>query len=153
MNVRDFTEYPGAEEQLMSDPGFTRLVRPACIGPVSRRPEADEVTANEIALLKHAVEGVGVSEAFMTAVSPATISMFLENQHHPDAHAYVYALADAMAPEYRAIVDSGLILQIDCPELWSGAPRSPPCSGRPRKYGRTERRHRWMGSKHAGPKA
>ena len=120
MNIRDFTEYPGAEEQLMSDPGFTHLVRPACVGPVSRRAEADEVTASEIALLKHAVEGVDVTEAFMTAVSPATISMFLENKHYPDADAYVYALADAMAPEYKAIVDSGLILQIDCPDLGCG---------------------------------
>jgi 5-methyltetrahydropteroyltriglutamate--homocysteine methyltransferase len=120
MNIRDFTEYPGAEEQLMSDPGFTHLVRPACVGPVSRRPDADEVAADEIALLKRAIEGVDIAEAFMTAVSPATISMFLENQHYPDTDAYVYALADAMAPEYKAIVDSGLILQIDCPDLGCG---------------------------------
>ena len=58
----------------MSDPGFTHLVRPACVGPVSRRPEADEVTAGEIALLKRSIEGIDITEAFMTAVSPASPS-------------------------------------------------------------------------------
>jgi 5-methyltetrahydropteroyltriglutamate--homocysteine methyltransferase len=117
MNLEDFGEYPGAEEPLMADPGFTHLVRPACVGPVERRPDADAATAKEISLLKDALDRAGAAEGFMTAVSPATISMFLENRHYPDAESYVYALAEAMAPEYRAIVDAGLVLQVDSPDL------------------------------------
>jgi 5-methyltetrahydropteroyltriglutamate--homocysteine methyltransferase len=117
MNIEDFAEYPGAEESLLSDPGFSHLVRPACVGPVERHADADTATAKEIALLKEALAGADVAEGFMTAVSPATIAMFLENRHYPDAEAYIYALANAMAPEYKAIVDAGLVLQVDCPDL------------------------------------
>ena len=120
MNIQDFSEYPGAEEALLTDPGFTHLVRPACIGPVERRADADAATANDIALLKEGLGGVEVTEAFMTAVSPATITMFLENQYYPDDESYLYALAEAMAPEYKAIVDAGLVLQVDCPDLGCG---------------------------------
>jgi 5-methyltetrahydropteroyltriglutamate--homocysteine methyltransferase len=120
MNIQDLSDYPGAEEGLLTDPGFAHLVRPACTGPVGRRDDADAATAADISLLKEALEGVQVTEAFMTAVSPATISMFLENQHYPDDESYLYALADAMKPEYKAIVDAGLVLQVDCPDLGCG---------------------------------
>jgi 5-methyltetrahydropteroyltriglutamate--homocysteine methyltransferase len=117
MNLEDFGEYPGSEEPLMADPGFAHLVRPACVGPVQRRPDADAATAKEISLLKEALNGANVAEGFMTAVSPATIAMFLENRHYPDPESYLYALAEAMAPEYKAIVDAGLVLQVDSPDL------------------------------------
>lgn len=120
MNVADFAEYPGSEQTLMADPGFAHLVRPACVAPVGRRPEADQATASEIALLTEALANANVVEGFMTAVSPATIAMFLENRHYPDTESYVFALAEAMAPEYRAIVDAGLVLQIDSPDLGCG---------------------------------
>lgn len=115
----DFADYPGAEAELLTDPGFAHLLQPACIGPVRRRADASEATAKEIALLQQALDGVPTTEAFMTAVSPATIAMFFENQHYPDAESYLHALADAMKPEYKAIVDAGLVLQIDCPDLGS----------------------------------
>jgi 5-methyltetrahydropteroyltriglutamate--homocysteine methyltransferase len=99
MNIQDLSDYPGAEQGLLTDPGFAHLVRPACTGPVGRRDDADAATAAEISLLKEGLEGVPVTEAFMTAVSPATISMFLENQYYPDEESYLYALADAMKPE------------------------------------------------------
>src|SRR5215472_2019023 len=44
-------------------------------------------------------------------------SRYLKNQHYPSEEAYLYALADVMAREYRAIVDAGLVLQLDCPDL------------------------------------
>lgn len=56
----------------------------------------------------------------MTAVSPATIAMFFENRHYPDRESYLAALADVMRPEYEAIVNVGLTLQIDCPDLGCG---------------------------------
>ena len=120
MNIRDFTEYPGAEEQLMNDPGFTHLVRPACVGPVSRRPEADEVTASEIALLKHAVEGVDISEAFMTAVSPARSRCSSRTSTTRTRRLRVRA---RRGDEARVQGDRRLrpVLQIDCPDLGCGA--------------------------------
>jgi len=45
------------------------------------------------------------------------ISLFLQNDHYPTREAYLAALADAMAEEYRTIVEAGLYLQLDCPDL------------------------------------
>jgi len=59
----------------------------------------------------------GAKEGFMNAASPGVISLFLQNDHYPTRDAYLAALADAMKDEYRTIVDSGLILQLDCPDL------------------------------------
>ena len=53
----------------------------------------------------------------MTAVSPATVAMFMTNRHYPDHETYLVALAEAMRPEYAAIVEAGFTLQIDCPDL------------------------------------
>jgi 5-methyltetrahydropteroyltriglutamate--homocysteine methyltransferase len=45
------------------------------------------------------------------------ISLFLQNDYYPDREAYLAALADAMRAEYRTIVEAGLYLQLDCPDL------------------------------------
>jgi len=56
---------------------------------------------------------------FMTAPSPGILTRFIINLHYPTEDAYVAALADMMKTEYRAIVDAGFVLQIDCPDLGS----------------------------------
>ena len=53
----------------------------------------------------------------MNAASPGVISLFLQNDFYPDRSAYLAALSDAMRDEYKTIVDSGLFLQLDCPDL------------------------------------
>ena len=58
-------------------------------------------------------------EAFMTAPSPGILTRFIINLHYPTEDAYVAALAEVMAVEYRAIVEAGLLLQIDAPDLGS----------------------------------
>jgi 5-methyltetrahydropteroyltriglutamate--homocysteine methyltransferase len=89
--------------------------RPACTGPVAWKDfpalEAD------IARAKQALAGAKASEWFMTPPSPGQIARYLKNQHYPTDEAYLYALADVMAREYRAIVDAGFVLQVDCPDL------------------------------------
>jgi 5-methyltetrahydropteroyltriglutamate--homocysteine methyltransferase len=89
--------------------------RPACSGPVAWKDfpalEAD------IARAKQAMSGAKATEWFMTSPSPGQIARYLKNQHYPSDEAYLYALAEVMAREYRAIVDAGFVLQIDCPDL------------------------------------
>jgi 5-methyltetrahydropteroyltriglutamate--homocysteine methyltransferase len=89
--------------------------RPACSGPVAWKDfpalEAD------IARAKRAMVGSPAAEWFMTSPSPGQIARYLKNQHYPSDEAYLYALADVMALEYRAIVDAGFVLQVDCPDL------------------------------------
>ncbi|HVC59957.1 MAG TPA: cobalamin-independent methionine synthase II family protein [Acetobacteraceae bacterium] len=56
-------------------------------------------------------------ECFMTAPSPGIVATTMLNQHYDSHEAYLVALAKALSNEYRAIHDSGLILQIDAPDL------------------------------------
>ena len=54
---------------------------------------------------------------FLTSPSPGQIARYLKNKYYPSEEAYVYALADVMRREYKAIVEAGFMLQLDCPDL------------------------------------
>jgi len=108
----DMVEFPGFMERVMSDLDFEM---PACIGPV-RYKDLDAVRA-DIANLKAAVDGADVEDAFMSAASPGVIAVFLQNQHYDSHEDYVFALSDAMKPEYDEIHKAGIVLQVDCPDL------------------------------------
>jgi hypothetical protein len=73
----------------------------------------------DLADLKAAADKAKPTEVFMTAPSPGILTRFIVNLHYPTEDAYVEALADAMKTEYRAIVEAGFVLQIDCPDLGS----------------------------------
>ncbi len=88
---------------------------PACTGPIGWKDR--DAVQRDIRRLKAAAAGVKAEEVFMTAASPGVIANFLPNEHYPTEEAYLYALADVMKDEYKDIVDSGLLLQIDCPDL------------------------------------
>ncbi|HLH76151.1 MAG TPA: cobalamin-independent methionine synthase II family protein [Candidatus Binataceae bacterium] len=64
-----------------------------------------------------AESGCKVEETFMTVLAPGWLEHFFYNQYYPNDEAYLFALADAIKPEYKAIVDAGLILQVDDPAL------------------------------------
>ena len=59
-------------------------------------------------------------EGFLTASSPGVVTVFLQNQYYPDHDAYLEALAEILKSEYEAIVASGAVLQVDCPDLAMG---------------------------------
>ena len=61
--------------------------------------------------------GTGFRECFMTAPSPGIVATTMLNQHYESHAAYLAALSRALANEYRAIYDAGLVLQIDAPDL------------------------------------
>ena len=88
---------------------------PACTGPIAWKDQ--DAVQRDIQRLKAATAGVNAEEVFMTAASPGVIANFLPNEYYPTEEAYLYALADVMKDDYKAIVDSGLLLQIDCPDL------------------------------------
>jgi len=71
----------------------------------------------DIANFKAALQGVQVTEAFLPAVAPGSIEHWMANEYYPSEEAYLYAIADAMHEEYKAIADAGFILQIDNPDL------------------------------------
>ena len=71
----------------------------------------------DIARAKAAMVKSGAAEYFMTSPSPGQIARYLKNHYYKTDEEYLFALADVMAKEYRAIVDAGFILQLDCPDL------------------------------------
>jgi len=62
---------------------------------------------------KNALRQVSVEEAFMPVVAPASFVREAKNEYYPSEEAYVYAIADALKQEYQAIIDAGLLLQVD----------------------------------------
>jgi 5-methyltetrahydropteroyltriglutamate--homocysteine methyltransferase len=76
----------------------------------------DEVKA-DIENLKAALHGKQFEEAFLPAIAPGTMEHWMKNEYYPTEEAYLFAIADAMHEEYKAIVDAGFILQIDDPDL------------------------------------
>jgi 5-methyltetrahydropteroyltriglutamate--homocysteine methyltransferase len=91
-----------------------RPVAPTCVGPLSYI--GHEAIKADIANLKAALTAVGVEEGFMTSVGPASWSR-IGNAHYKTEEEFVYACAEAMREEYKAILDAGLILQFDDPAI------------------------------------
>ena len=89
--------------------------RPACNGPVDWKdwPAAQA----DIGLAKQVLKGAAAEDVFMTSPSPGQIARYLKNRYYRNDEDYIFALADVMRREYKAIVDAGLILQLDCPDL------------------------------------
>ncbi|MEM7693300.1 MAG: cobalamin-independent methionine synthase II family protein [Pseudomonadota bacterium] len=111
----DLKLYPSFLDRIAKAGGTPQYARPMCVGDVRAKNQDDLL--KDIANLKAAMATHGVERGFMNAASPGVISLFLQNAHYPTREAYLAALADAMAQEYRTIVDAGLDLQLDCPDL------------------------------------
>jgi 5-methyltetrahydropteroyltriglutamate--homocysteine methyltransferase len=111
----DLKLFPTFLERLKDDGGTPTYARPMCVGDVRSKGQGE--LEKDIANLKTAMAAHGVERGFMNAASPGVISLFLQNNHYATREAYLAALADAMRDEYRTIVDSGLDLQLDCPDL------------------------------------
>ena len=111
MDDADFPEFAETQTHLSS----RNMPQPACTRPISWKDWP--AVQKDIDTLKQAAADVQAEEVFMTAASPGVIANFLPNEYYPSEEAYLYALADVMKDEYKAIADSGLLLQIDCPDL------------------------------------
>jgi 5-methyltetrahydropteroyltriglutamate--homocysteine methyltransferase len=85
----------------------------------------------DIANLRAALDGVGVEEAFLTAISPSNLELYYENRYYPTDEAYLAALADAMHVEFKAIVDGGFLLQVDDPRMATHYNRTPDACSTP----------------------
>ena len=114
-SFRDLDEFPGTKAKVFGDAGRSRRRAPACTGPITVKDmEAPRRDAARLVAL------AGGRPAFMSAVSPGTASLFFPNDYYAGQEAYLFALADALRHEYEAIAESGLDLQIDCPDLAMG---------------------------------
>jgi len=115
---QDLAEFPSLAKRVFGDPGRSRRKTPACNAAIGVRDlEAAQI---DVEHLKAAFAAVDAQEAFLTAASPGVVSLFFRNEHYPTEEAYLFAIADAMRPEYETIAKAGIVLQIDCPDLGMG---------------------------------
>jgi 5-methyltetrahydropteroyltriglutamate--homocysteine methyltransferase len=111
----DLKKFPSFLKRLADDGGTPQYARPMCVGEVKSKGQGE--LEKDIANLKAGMAEQGIERGFMNAASPGVISLFLHNDFYATREEYLSALADAMREEYRTIVDSGLDLQLDCPDL------------------------------------
>ena len=118
LQYRDLVDFPEMARRVFGDPGRARRKTPGCTAPV-KAGNGDAARA-DIANLRTALDAIPAPEGFLTAASPGTVSLFFHNGFYPTHEAYLDAIAEAMRPEYAAIVGAGFILQLDCPDLAMG---------------------------------
>jgi 5-methyltetrahydropteroyltriglutamate--homocysteine methyltransferase len=111
--VRAFPEYYEQYfKEAMLGGAVARFAPLVCTGPVSYRTL--EPLQRDIDNLKKAMVAAKVKEAFMPAIAPSGVG---SNEYYKSAEEYLHAVGAAMATEYRAIIEAGLLLQIDDPFL------------------------------------
>ena len=85
-----------------------------CNAPISYKGTAVQM---DVENLKTACAGIKAEESFITAVAPGSIITRRINKYYPSEEAFLFAIAEAMKTEYKAIVNAGFLLQIDDPQL------------------------------------
>jgi 5-methyltetrahydropteroyltriglutamate--homocysteine methyltransferase len=122
VNLRTMTERRDRQifAEAYADPesgittGRVAFLRPECTGPVTYIGQA--YLQADIANFRAALDAAGVEEGFMTAVAPGSASR-VNNKYYKTEEEFIYACADAMREEYKAIVDAGFVLQLDDPAI------------------------------------
>ena len=113
--AKDLQPYAEFRSRMAVFAGKQSFKRQACIGPIAVIER--ETLRKDIANLKSASSAHRPVEAFMNSASPGVVSAFQPNKFYPTHEAYVEAIGAAMQEEYEAIVNAGLVLQLDCPDL------------------------------------
>lgn len=111
-DMKEFTEYSNRG-------GRTAIGHHArvfyCVEPLKYVGQAE--VQEDMANLKAALQGKSCAEAFLPAIAPGTMEHWMKNEFYKTNEEYLFAIAGAMAEEYKAIVDAGFVLQIDDPDL------------------------------------
>ena len=115
-SARDRVDYPGFFSR--GGQGAYSRRRSFVTGPLTYIGQ-DAVRA-DIENLKAAIQGTSAAEGVLMAVAPGTIEHWMHNEYYPSEEDFLFALADAMNEEYRAIASAGLIVHIDDPDLADG---------------------------------
>ncbi|HEY5210205.1 MAG TPA: cobalamin-independent methionine synthase II family protein [Stellaceae bacterium] len=121
LDGRDATMFPDFYRNVMEHNPFANVIRIAprvCVGPIRYVGQAQN--RRDIANLKAAMAAAGADEGFLPAAAPVPQ---MKNEYYPTEEEFIIAYGDALRVEYQAILDAGLLLQIDFPQLvsaWDG---------------------------------
>jgi len=116
----DFYKWASERGSLFFEPGDQiKKVRKhwICTGPITYTGQT--ALQHEIDLLKTAAGSGG--DLFLTSTAPASIEVYRSNEYYSKEEDFVFALAEALREEYTAIVEAGILLQVDdawLPALW-----------------------------------
>jgi 5-methyltetrahydropteroyltriglutamate--homocysteine methyltransferase len=113
--VAAFPEYYAEYfKQAMMGGTIVSIAPIVCTGPVKYRGEA--ALARDIGNVKAAAAAAGVpmQHVFLPATAPSGVGI---NEYYKSEEEYFHALAAEMSKEYKAIADSGILVQIDDPFL------------------------------------
>ncbi|MEO8181639.1 MAG: cobalamin-independent methionine synthase II family protein [Deltaproteobacteria bacterium] len=114
----DLAQYPKSSELVAQNPGRRKRHAPACNGPISVK---DARAADlDMLHLQKAVQEASPTGLFSSAASPGVVSIFFGNEYYASDEEYLFAIAEAMRPEYESIAAAGATVQLDCPDLAMG---------------------------------
>ena len=82
-----------------------------CVGPLTYKGHA--AVRKDIEIFKAGLKGAAVADAFLPVVAPASAVPRHKNEYYKDDEEFLFKLAEALREEYKAIVDAGLMVQID----------------------------------------
>jgi 5-methyltetrahydropteroyltriglutamate--homocysteine methyltransferase len=116
----DLTDYPRSADLVAANPGRRKRSAPACSAPISVKAAQADSVATDLDNLNKAVDGAPVAGTFSSAASPGVVTLFFANQFYADDEEYLFAVAEAMRPEYETIAAAGATVQLDCPDLAMG---------------------------------
>ena len=98
------------------EPRFPPPTKAVVTGPI--RGRATDAIRREVEVFAKALKDAdGAEEAFICMFAPGWLDHHIFNEYYPTDEEFVFALADAVRDEYRAVVDGGFILQIDDPGI------------------------------------
>lgn len=111
----EFVDFPEMAERLVENEAVQHILMRHCVGPIElTKPD---LVLTDIENLKNALGDYPVEKAFMNAPTPGQIAFNSPNEHFGSHEEYLFALADALRYEYKAVTDAGLNLQLDSPDL------------------------------------
>jgi len=108
-----FAEFYAELDAADGPPGSAGATAPlsVCTGPI-RYTGSDEIQ-RDIANFKSALAAAGVAEGFLPVAAPSSVIPDRRNEYYKTEEECLRAIGEAMRAEYRAIVDAGLMLQLD----------------------------------------
>jgi 5-methyltetrahydropteroyltriglutamate--homocysteine methyltransferase len=115
---QDLVEFPGLLKKLAERGSTAKYRRPRCISEVTVRDS--EPLRMDLRNMQAAIRAAPPADAFMNAASPGVVALFQPNDYYRTQDDYLVALAEALRGEYEAIVETGILLQIDAPDLAMG---------------------------------
>jgi 5-methyltetrahydropteroyltriglutamate--homocysteine methyltransferase len=114
----DLDAYPSFRDRLAASGATAKYLRPICRGEITYEHRGP--LERDLDVFTTVLDKEGHEQSFMNAPSPGIIALFQPNEYYPSTEEYLDAIAEAMKTEYEGIVEAGLQLQVDAPDLAMG---------------------------------